>query len=120
MIWGTLVFTVAFGVPLVVGSILQCDPATGIFNFNAKVKCFRYLPFFQASAVLHTVTDAWLIVMVIPLLSKLRIPHRQKYAVRGVLGLRVFVVIASIARVATLVYHIDSPDLTWQMADISI
>jgi hypothetical protein len=123
MSWGTIIFVIAFGTPLLIGSILQCDLATGVSRFGSTSRCFtsgEYYPFLQASTALHTVTDAWLIIMIIPVLSTLQIARRPKYALMGVLSLGLFVMVASIARLTMLNRYVGTQDITWYLVEFDI
>ena len=95
--WATVAFVLAYGVPLLAMSIFQCHPAPGQF-FGAPMRCFGFTPLLIASASLHTATDAWLIVMVIPCIIRLDLPPRQKLALAVVLSLSIFVIAASLTR----------------------
>lgn len=100
----TVGVVVAYGVPLLAISILQCPPPSssggGFSSFPRPTtgKCFAFTPLLIASASLHTATDAWLIALVAPCVSRLAIPRGQKAALAAVLSLGVFVVAASLTR----------------------
>lgn len=97
--WATVCLVLAFGLPLLAMSIFQCHPVTGEFFGGGKpLLCFSFTPLLIASASLHTVTDAWLIVLVIPCVWRLELPARQKAALGVVLSLGVFVMAASLTR----------------------
>ena len=95
--WGTVIFVVIYGIPMLFMSVFQCHPIQGQF-FGQPMKCFSFTPLLIVSASLHTVTDAWLIVMVIPCIIRLDLPFRQKIALAIVLSLSVFVIAASLTR----------------------
>ncbi|OAA53802.1 integral membrane protein [Niveomyces insectorum RCEF 264] len=103
--WLTIGCVVAYGIPLLWMSIMQCHPASApggpALFFNRPVAlCFSFTPLLVASATLHTVTDAWLILLVVPfVLTRPRgLPTRQRRALAAVLSLGVFVVAASLTR----------------------
>ena len=95
--WGTLVFVILYGVPMLFMSVLQCHPKDGEF-FGQPMLCFGFAPLLISSASLHTATDAWLIVMIVPCISRLGLPPRQKIALAIVLSLSIFVIAASLVR----------------------
>jgi hypothetical protein len=95
--WGTVVFVVLYGIPMLFMSIFQCHPRDGEF-FGKSMQCFGFAPLLIASASLHTATDAWLIVLVVPCISRLDLPPRQKVALAVVLSLSIFVIAASLVR----------------------
>jgi hypothetical protein len=95
--WGTIIFVLLYGVPMLFMSTFQCHPAQGQF-FGQPMRCFSFTPLLISSASLHTITDAWLILMVIPCVANLDLPRRQKIALAIVLSLSVFVIAASLTR----------------------
>ncbi|KAL0934043.1 uncharacterized protein CTRU02_210842 [Colletotrichum truncatum] len=78
-------------------SSLQCYPVKGQF-FGKPMLCFGFPELLISSASLHSATDLWLIVMVIPCVVKLDLPKRQKVALALVLSLGIFVIAASMVR----------------------
>ncbi|CAK7213595.1 hypothetical protein SCUCBS95973_001852 [Sporothrix curviconia] len=100
--WVTVVIVIAYGVPLLWMSIMQCYPTSSPPSFlgHDVALCFSFTPLLVASASLHTATDAWLIVLVVPfVLTRLRfLPLSQRWALAGVLSLSVFVIAASLTR----------------------
>ncbi|KJR86333.1 uncharacterized protein SPSK_02293 [Sporothrix schenckii 1099-18] len=107
--WITVAVVVAYGVPLLWMSIMQCYPSylssdeeqSGPLFFGHPVAvCFSFTPLLITSASLHTATDAWLIVLVVPfVLTRLRaLPRSQRWALAAVLSLSVFVIAASLTR----------------------
>ncbi|KAK4186377.1 hypothetical protein QBC35DRAFT_554179, partial [Podospora australis] len=96
--WATVIFVLLFGIPLLFMSIFQCHPVAGYF-FGVPMKCFTFDPLLISSTSLHTATDAWLILLIIPCIVRLvDIPPRQKAALAVVLSLSIFVIAASLTR----------------------
>ncbi|KAI1338795.1 hypothetical protein F5Y15DRAFT_98152 [Xylariaceae sp. FL0016] len=95
--FSTTVFVVAYGIPLLFMSIFQCYPIEGQV-FGHPMKCLGFSELLIASACLHTVTDAWLIILIVPVISRLDLPLRQKVALSVVLSLSIFVIAASLIR----------------------
>ncbi|CAK7238153.1 hypothetical protein SEUCBS140593_010379 [Sporothrix eucalyptigena] len=100
--WFTVIAVIAYGIPLLWMSVMQCYPTSSPPSFFGKdvALCFSFTPLLVASASLHTATDAWLIVLVVPfVLTRLRfLPRSQRWALAGVLSLSVFVIAASLTR----------------------
>jgi hypothetical protein len=109
---------IAYGIPLVVTDILQCNPITG-GNFFDNGICLSPTPVLVASTILHAITDAWMIVMIIPVVLSLQIPPRQKWALMGVLSLGIFVILAAIGRIVSLV-KLGRKDYTFSIGDFDI
>lgn len=95
--WATIIAVLLYGVPLLFMSVFQCHPVAGQF-FNQPMKCFTFEPLLITSASLHTATDAWLIVLIVPCVVRLDLPSRQKAALAVVLSLGIFVIAASLTR----------------------
>ncbi|KAK3381727.1 hypothetical protein B0H63DRAFT_213152 [Podospora didyma] len=96
--WATVILVLLYGCPLLFISVFQCHPTTGHF-FGTPMKCFTFVPMLIASTSLHTATDAWLIVLIIPCIIRLAdLPPRQKAALALVLSLGIFVIAASLTR----------------------
>ncbi|KAK1753980.1 hypothetical protein QBC47DRAFT_423782 [Echria macrotheca] len=95
--WATVIAVLLYGIPLLFMSVFQCHPVAGQF-FGSPMKCFVFEPLLIASASLHTATDAWLIVLIIPCVVRLDLPSRQKAALAVVLSLSIFVIAASLTR----------------------
>ncbi|KAF6835605.1 integral membrane protein [Colletotrichum plurivorum] len=95
--WGTVAFVLAYSLPLLLMSFLQCHPVVGQF-FGKPMVCFGFPELLISSASLHSATDVWLIAMVAPCVARLDLPKKQKFALAAVLSLGVFVVAASMVR----------------------
>ncbi|KAK3316495.1 integral membrane protein [Apodospora peruviana] len=95
--WATVIFVLLYGVPLLFMTVFQCHPIPGQF-FGVPMKCFTFVPLLITSASLHSATDAWLIVLIIPCIVRLDLPPRQKAALAVVLSLGIFVIAASLTR----------------------
>ncbi|KAK3332226.1 hypothetical protein B0T19DRAFT_439083 [Cercophora scortea] len=99
--WATVIAVLLYGIPLLFITIFQCHPAStgsSLSNDNPSKKCFTFIPLLISSASLHTATDAWLIMLIIPCIIRLDLPPRQKAALAGVLSLSIFVMAASLTR----------------------
>lgn len=97
MVWGTILFVLAYGIPLLVTSIFQCHPRNGQF-FSRNMSCVPLRPLLISSAALHAAATAWIIAMAAHLLPRLRVPYRQKVAMAVVLSLGMFVLAAGLLR----------------------
>ena len=93
----TLVFVAVYAAPLLFMSIFQCHPRAGQF-FGRAMACVGLRPLIIASAALHTATDAWIIALGVPALSRARLPYAQKVAAAAALSSGIFVVAAALLR----------------------
>ncbi|KAK1997701.1 integral membrane protein [Colletotrichum falcatum] len=90
-------FVLLYSAPMLLMSFLQCNPVPGLF-FGQPMTCFDFRDLLISSASLHSATDVWLIIMVIPCVVRLDIPYRQKVALGAVMSLGIFAVVASMVR----------------------
>ncbi|KAK4676919.1 hypothetical protein QC764_403300 [Podospora pseudoanserina] len=96
----TIIAVMCYGIPLLFITIFQCHPLPGLF-FNSPTAvphCFDFKPLLIASTSLHTATDVWLIMLIIPVIVRLQIPPRERAILGVVLSLGVFVAVASLTR----------------------
>ncbi|KAL5329761.1 hypothetical protein ACEPPN_003279 [Leptodophora sp. 'Broadleaf-Isolate-01'] len=119
--WTTIGFVVSYSIPFIITDALQCDPITKASFFGPNVTCTRPRNVMIASAVLHTITDVWMVVMILPVIWSLQIAPRQKYSLMTILSLGLFVAVASVARILSILKaRDDDPDITWILANFNI
>lgn len=74
-------------------AVFQCG------NSQLAGRCFTFKELLISGTTLHSLTDAWLVVLIVPCVVRLKdLPARQKAAVGVVLSLSIFVVAASLTR----------------------
>lgn len=95
--WATIALVIGFGIPLLIMSFLQCYP-TADHVLGRPMVCFGFTELLVFSACVHTVLDAWLIILIVPTISRLELPRRQKTALSIILSLGIFVIAASMIR----------------------
>ncbi|GKT65740.1 integral membrane protein [Colletotrichum tofieldiae] len=107
--WAAIAFVFAYSAPMLLMSFLQCHPVPGQF-FGQPMMCFGFPELLISSASLHSATDAWLIVMVIPCVMRLDLPRRQKVALGLVMSLGIFVIVASMVRLQLSLHLLYRPN----------
>jgi hypothetical protein len=110
LVWATMIFVVAFGVPMLFMSIFQCHPRPGLF-FSKPMYCFKLEDLLIASTSFHGVTDAWLLLMIMPSISGLDIPTKQKLTLSIVLNFGIFVITAGVVRLMLSLRKDYRPDM---------
>ncbi|KAH6690482.1 hypothetical protein F5X68DRAFT_274411 [Plectosphaerella plurivora] len=110
VVWATIIFVVAFGVPMLFMSIFQCHPRPGLF-FSKPMYCFKLEDLLIASTSFHGVTDAWLLLMIMPSISGLDIPTKQKLTLSIVLNFGIFVITAGVVRLMLSLRKDYRPDM---------
>ncbi|KAK4039070.1 hypothetical protein C8A01DRAFT_47403 [Parachaetomium inaequale] len=92
----TTLLVLVYAIPLLTLTILQCRPT----QEQTQTQCVvAFKPLLITSTALHAATDAWLILLVIPCVWRLRdVTPRQRVVLGGVLSLGVFVVVVGVVR----------------------
>ncbi|KAK8855689.1 integral membrane protein [Apiospora arundinis] len=95
--WTTIGLIIGLAIPLTAMSALQCYPGDGQV-LGQPMACLGFTPLLIVSSSTHTATDAWLIIMILPTISKLGLPLRRKIAISAILSLGIFEMAASMIR----------------------
>ncbi|KAL2853280.1 hypothetical protein BJY01DRAFT_259308 [Aspergillus pseudoustus] len=97
----------------IVSGFVNCVPVAKFWDREMPGTClsFEALWFFNAS--MNITTDLTLLVLPMPLISKLHLPKRQKMALLAVFALGGLVVITSILRLSSLRTVAKSNDTSW-------
>ncbi|KAL2760037.1 hypothetical protein ACRALDRAFT_1073928 [Sodiomyces alcalophilus JCM 7366] len=106
----TIAFVIAFGLPMLFMSIFQCHPTAGRF-FGRPMYCFKFADLLISSATFHALTDTWLLLIIVPVISGLDIPAKQKIVLSVVLNLGIFVITAGVVRLMLSLRENFRPDL---------
>ncbi|KAI9811260.1 MAG: hypothetical protein M1832_000939 [Thelocarpon impressellum] len=93
-------------------AIFPCTPIRAFWIRDIQRRCINVYRWAMTEAALTILTDILLLIMPMPLVWKLRISLRQKFAVSGIFILGGFVCIASIIRMPTL-HLLFGYDPTW-------
>ncbi|KAK4456989.1 hypothetical protein QBC42DRAFT_350843 [Cladorrhinum samala] len=101
-----LVLVIAIGIWLVISVCTACVPLEAFWNWSlfwtTKVYC-QPGNIWWANAALHVASDLVIMALPMPVLSALKLPRRQKYALVGVFALGFFVCIVSILRIVAMI-----------------
>ncbi|KAK7966570.1 uncharacterized protein PG986_000847 [Apiospora aurea] len=106
--WATMGLIIGLAIPLTAMSSLQCYPEDGQV-FGRPMACVGFTPLLIISSSTHTATDAWLIIMILPTISRLGLPLRRKIAISAVLSLGIFEMAASMIRLQLSLHKNFSP-----------
>ncbi|GLI76887.1 hypothetical protein PoHVEF18_005165 [Penicillium ochrochloron] len=105
--YSTMAFLIIAGLWMVLSGFLFCIPVRDFWNVNYKEHtghCLPEGPVWYANAVMQIFTDVAILILPMPLLSKLHLPRRQKVGM--------IVIATSSARLYELTKMIDSHDFT--------
>lgn len=119
-----LAITFGVGIYLVVSVLTACTPLEAFWNWGLWMvpgTTCRDGRTWWTNAGLHIFTDVIIIILPLPVISKLRLPKRQKIAMFGVFTLGTFVVGVSIYRLVTIIQGDISPhaDTSYHMASLT-
>ncbi|KAI1378700.1 hypothetical protein F4677DRAFT_376169 [Hypoxylon crocopeplum] len=121
LVFITMGCVVTYGTVFFLLTFFLCNPVENTYEFNIRVgQCLAYYPILTASAVLHTVTDLWLIGLVLPHILKMHLPIRQKVALAFVLTLGIFVACASLTRMAVAWEFLNPKYAQWDSLSFAI
>ncbi|KAK2839292.1 hypothetical protein FQN49_006281 [Arthroderma sp. PD_2] len=112
--WTGIAIIVAFTTGTVVSSIFQCSPLSYAFDKKKPGggKCVNMTAFWIANAAFIIASDVFLVLIPIPVILRLKLPDRSKWALCGVFALGLFVCVTSILRITTIdvaTSHLDTP-----------
>ncbi|KAK3989888.1 hypothetical protein QBC44DRAFT_395337 [Cladorrhinum sp. PSN332] len=116
-----LVLVIAIGIWLVISVCTACVPLEAFWNWSLfwtqKVYC-QPGNIWWANAALHVASDLVIMALPMPVLSALKLPRRQKYALVGVFALGFFVCIVSILRIVAMIdiFNKQAVDATYTSA----
>jgi hypothetical protein len=94
-------------------TICQCNPISRAWDRSSgKGTCINIGVLWYANAIYNILTDFTIVLMVPPVVFKLKLPVRQKLALSGIFGLGLIVCAASIFRLTTLYSSAYGDDIT--------
>ncbi|KAK0624872.1 hypothetical protein B0T17DRAFT_255060 [Bombardia bombarda] len=101
-----LTMVVAIGIWFIASVCSACVPLEAFWNWSlfwvTPVYC-QPANIWWGNAALHITSDLLIMTLPLPILSTLKLPRRQKFALVGVFALGFFVCIVSILRLVTLI-----------------
>ncbi|KAK0730970.1 hypothetical protein B0H67DRAFT_639413 [Lasiosphaeris hirsuta] len=101
-----LVLVIAIGIWLVASVCTACVPLEAFWDWSLFWTTHVYCQppnLWWGNAALHITSDLVIVTLPMPVLSTLKLPRRQKFALVGVFGLGFFVCIVSVFRLVYLV-----------------
>lgn len=92
------------GIILTFFTTFQCDPVPAAFNYySGLTNCYPMIIVFICSSPMNIVTDLAILLLIIPVLTTITLPKRQKVCLVFTYSLGIFVLIVDIVRVSYLV-----------------
>jgi cytochrome b subunit of formate dehydrogenase len=75
-----LIFVILSGLWMVFGSFFMCIPVRGAWDTSIPHSCISRAVIWGLNAALQIFTDMVIVILPMPLLTKLQLPRRQKIA----------------------------------------
>lgn len=112
------------GLGLTLSEVYQCHPVSAIFSFSTQTdeNCTNIFESSLAVVPYDIVTDLAIIILPIPLLTRMRLPWQQKVILVITFGIGFLVIIVDVIRIAQLQNTILSrlePHFEYDIADIA-
>lgn len=92
------------GVALTLVDIFQCHPVSAAFEFPRlpTASCINIITLYLCSAPVNIITDLAILFLPMPILTKMRIPRKQKIILIFTFGLGFFVTVVDVVRIVYL------------------
>lgn len=89
------------GIVLTFLNIFQCNPVGAVFSQNddPNAKCIPLVTLYLVSAPVNIITDLAVLVLPIPVLTRMRLPSKQKKILVGTFMLGIFVAVVDVVRI---------------------
>ncbi|OJJ33943.1 hypothetical protein ASPWEDRAFT_173377 [Aspergillus wentii DTO 134E9] len=100
------------GLWMTISAFVFCIPIAAFWDPNLGDNCLSERVVWCLNASIQITTDLVIVVLPMPVITRLRLPKRQKWALVFVFGLGFFVCAMSIVRLVTLVRLVNSTDET--------
>lgn len=110
-----MAFLIIAGLWMVISGFAFCSPVSAFWSgtkLSIHKHCLPAGPVWFANAAMQIFTDVAILVMPMFILSKLKLPRRQKAGIMVVFGVGIFVIATSSARLYELVNMVNNRDFT--------
>jgi hypothetical protein len=100
----TLFVVNAAGFALTMVNIFQCSPVSAAIRSptDGNAKCIDIVTLFLSSAPVNLITDVAIFFLPIPILTRMRLPRKQKIILIITFGIGIFSAVVDVIRVAYL------------------
>ncbi|KAL5346578.1 hypothetical protein ACLOAV_008285 [Pseudogymnoascus australis] len=95
----TLVIANTAGIAFTLLFAFRCHPVSAAYSPLRSGKCISIVTLFLCSAPINIITDVAILVLPIPVLTRLRLPQRQKTILVFTFALGIFVTIVDVVRI---------------------
>lgn len=115
-------FLVVAGLWMVLSGFIFCVPVPIFWSMNKSLvaaHCLPKAPVWFTNASIQIITDIIILILPMPIVSKLRLPKRQRAGIMIIFGVGVCVIATSLARVYELSVMVRSHDFTSKLLPIA-
>lgn len=103
MNYATVFVVVVVGMALILEQIFHCRPLSTAFRFESQIgHCESIFASFLASSPYNIITDFTILLLPIPLLTRMTLPFRQRVKMVLTFGVAIFVILVDLTRMAFL------------------
>ncbi|KPM42653.1 hypothetical protein AK830_g3885 [Neonectria ditissima] len=125
LLWGTIVFNIAFGVAfVVVAAFVQCKPVSYFWQMwddEHEGQCLNQNAIAWSNAAISIALDLWMLAIPLCQIGALHLSWRRKIGVGAMFVVGTFVTIVSILRLRSLVkFGAQSKNPTWEYHDVAV
>ncbi|KAH0279120.1 hypothetical protein KCU91_g1949, partial [Aureobasidium melanogenum] len=113
VITGSIGVIIVYGLWSVFSTAFMCTPVAYFWDRSIGGHCLSRLGVWFANASINIITDVVICLMPVPILNRLKLPRKQRYALIAVFCLGLFVCLTSILRLKALYDISVSTDITW-------
>lgn len=116
----SMVFIALYYIIAILLTIFQCTPVKKSWEKQIPGTCIQLQTFFFANAAFNVITDILVMVLPIPVISKLQITRKQRIGLGLIFCVGILATATSIVRMTTLQTGSKSTDITWTTTDSTI
>ncbi|KAK2610115.1 hypothetical protein N8I77_003570 [Diaporthe amygdali] len=98
-VWGVLAFVIGWTISFFFSHLFTCYPITVFIEPYYGNSCVQTVPMFLALLFTDVVADWVILLLPVPMVLKVQLPLKKKFAVMGMLGLGAAVCAVSVTRV---------------------
>lgn len=117
----TLIIVNAAGFALTLINVFQCHPWSAVFHYPAvdNASCIDIVTLYLSSAPVNLITDLAIFFLPMPILTRMRLPLKQKIILIITFSFGVFTAVVDVIRVAYLQSAASSRAMTYHSSDSS-
>lgn len=105
--YAAIVVVLVVGTALVIKQIFHCSPVSAGFSFHSqKHRCEGIFSSFLVTSPYNLITDLAILLLPIPLLTRMTLPFRQKVIIVMTFGLGILVILIDLTRIAFLEHNV--------------